>query len=159
MRRRHDVRASKTPHLAITKDATETSYDAVGDVINYTIVATNDGNVTLANVTVTDPNVSEPQLHAGQRVAAWPRARRSPARPPTRSPRPTSTPATTSTPPASMTARAVPPRRATTSPRPGAKNPHLAITKDATETSYNAVGEVIHYTIVATNDGNTTLAR
>ena len=40
---------------------------------------------------------------------------------------------------------------------PGTQNPHLAITKVATETSYSAVGEVIHYTIVATNDGNTTL--
>ena len=28
----------------------DTAFDAVGDVINYTIVATNDGNVTLANV-------------------------------------------------------------------------------------------------------------
>src|SRR6185436_9521234 len=39
-----DVPALQNPHLAITKDATEASYDAVGDVINYTIVATNDGN-------------------------------------------------------------------------------------------------------------------
>ena len=38
--------------------ATEENYDAVGDVINYTIVATNDGNTTLASVTVSDPKVS-----------------------------------------------------------------------------------------------------
>src|SRR6185295_10007998 len=43
---------------ALTKTATELSYDAVGDVIHYTIVATNDGNVTLHNVTVTDPNAT-----------------------------------------------------------------------------------------------------
>ena len=48
----------RTPHLTITKTATEQSYDSVGDVINYTIVATNDGNVTLAAVTISDPNVS-----------------------------------------------------------------------------------------------------
>ena len=42
------------PHLAITKDATEASYDATTDTIHYTIVATNDGNTTLAAVTVTD---------------------------------------------------------------------------------------------------------
>jgi uncharacterized repeat protein (TIGR01451 family) len=46
------------PHLAITKVATESGFSAVGDVIHYTIVATNDGNVTLAAVTVTDPNAS-----------------------------------------------------------------------------------------------------
>jgi uncharacterized repeat protein (TIGR01451 family) len=49
---------SKTPHLSITKVATESGYDEVGDVIHYTIVATNDGNTTLAAVTVTDPNAS-----------------------------------------------------------------------------------------------------
>jgi len=46
------------PHLSITKTATEKSYSAVGDVIHYTIVAKNDGNVTLPAVTVVDPKVS-----------------------------------------------------------------------------------------------------
>jgi len=49
---------TQNPHLKITKVATETTYSAVGDVIHYTIVATNDGNVTLHNVLVTDPNAS-----------------------------------------------------------------------------------------------------
>src|SRR5436190_7660413 len=49
---------SQTPHLSITKVATEPNYSAVGDVIHYTIVATNNGNTTLNNVDVTDPNVS-----------------------------------------------------------------------------------------------------
>ncbi len=39
---------------------------------------------------------------------------------------------------------------------PGSKNPHLTISKEAAETSYDSVGDVIHYTIEATNDGNTT---
>jgi uncharacterized repeat protein (TIGR01451 family) len=34
----------------------DATYDSVGDVITYTIVATNTGNVTLHNVTITDPN-------------------------------------------------------------------------------------------------------
>ena len=51
--------ATQNPHLAITKVATETELRPVGDVIHYTIVATNDGNVTLTNVLVTDPNVSD----------------------------------------------------------------------------------------------------
>ena len=57
---------TKNPHLSITKDATETGFNAVGDVIHYSITATNDGNITLHNVTVTDPNVSDLGLHAGQ---------------------------------------------------------------------------------------------
>src|SRR6185503_832955 len=49
---------SKNPHLAITKVATESGFNAIGDVIHYTIQATNDGNVTLTNVAVTDPNIT-----------------------------------------------------------------------------------------------------
>ena len=51
-------RSGAGPALTITKDATEASYNAVGQVIHYTIVATNTGNTTLAAVTVTDPNAS-----------------------------------------------------------------------------------------------------
>src|SRR5207249_4497557 len=53
-----DVPASLNPHLAITKVATESSYSHVGDVIHYTVVATNDGNTTLAAVTITDANAT-----------------------------------------------------------------------------------------------------
>ncbi len=51
--------ADQNPHLTISKVAGEASYDSVGDVIHYTIEATNDGNTTLAAVTVTDPMVSD----------------------------------------------------------------------------------------------------
>src|SRR5437667_224154 len=37
-------------------------------------------------------------------------------------------------------------------------SPALSITKTSTDTSYSAVGDTIHYTITATNTGNTTLA-
>jgi uncharacterized repeat protein (TIGR01451 family) len=53
-----DIPVSQNPHLTITKVATETGYSALGQVIRYTIVATNDGNVALASVTVSDPKVS-----------------------------------------------------------------------------------------------------
>src|SRR5439155_953294 len=48
-----------TKSLSITKDATESGFSAVGDVIHYTIVATNTGNQTLTNVDVTDAQVSD----------------------------------------------------------------------------------------------------
>ena len=51
------VTAVKAPVLTITKVATESTFDSVGDILNYTITATNTGNVTLA-VTVADPMVS-----------------------------------------------------------------------------------------------------
>jgi uncharacterized repeat protein (TIGR01451 family) len=55
-----DVPAVQNPHLGITKsdNLNPSLYKQVGQVVTYTIVATNDGNVTLAAVTVTDPKVS-----------------------------------------------------------------------------------------------------
>src|SRR5258706_5378235 len=49
---------TKNPALTITKVATESGYSKLGDVIHYTIKATNTGNVTLHNVDVTDSQVS-----------------------------------------------------------------------------------------------------
>ena len=51
--------------LSITKVATEQSYDSVGDVINYTITATNTGNVA-QSLTVYRPEREQPGLHAGE---------------------------------------------------------------------------------------------
>jgi uncharacterized repeat protein (TIGR01451 family) len=151
------VPASQNPHLAITKSANPTTYNAAGQVITYTIVATNDGNVTLSGVTVTD----NPALDGFSCV------------PPNGS---------SLAPGDSMTctgthtitqadvdaghfddvacvddgdggaAEQCAPNTVT-----GEKNPQLAITKSASPTTYNAVGQVITYTIVATNTGNTTL--
>ena len=42
-------------------------------------------------------------------------------------------------------------------PRTSSPAPHLSIAKSVTETGYSKVTDVLHYTIVATNDGNTTL--
>ncbi|WP_164122386.1 MULTISPECIES: Cna B-type domain-containing protein, partial [Sphingobacterium] len=44
----------QSPDFTITKTADVSTYDAVGDVITYTITVTNTGNVTLNNVSVVD---------------------------------------------------------------------------------------------------------
>src|SRR5205823_322097 len=49
-----EVPGKQEPKLSITKEASPTTYSKVGDVITYTIVATNTGNVTLSNVSVED---------------------------------------------------------------------------------------------------------
>ncbi|HEY8238564.1 MAG TPA: VWA domain-containing protein, partial [Candidatus Limnocylindrales bacterium] len=48
------VTVAKNPHLSIDKVDNTGSFNKVDDVISYTITATNDGNVTLHNVGVTD---------------------------------------------------------------------------------------------------------
>ncbi len=48
------VPATQIPHLGLTKVATEASFNAKGETLHYTLVATNDGNVTLTNVSIID---------------------------------------------------------------------------------------------------------
>jgi uncharacterized repeat protein (TIGR01451 family) len=50
----------QNPHLTLVKSASvaDGTADAAGDVINYTIDVTNDGNMTLTGAVVSDPSVS-----------------------------------------------------------------------------------------------------
>ena len=45
------------PHLSLTKTAVPTTYSAALQVIQYTLVATNDGNVPLSSVSISDPKL------------------------------------------------------------------------------------------------------
>ena len=148
---------SKNPHLAIDKVATESGFDSVGDVIHYTITATNDGNVTLHDVVVTDAQVSDLDCTPATPVADLAVG-------------------------ASITCTAShtitqedldagsfynqacvddgdggAESQCDDVTTPGDQNPSLAIDKVATEDGFDSVGDVIHYTITATNDGNVTL--
>ena len=53
-----DVPALQLPALEIVKSADRDTYTAPGDVINYTLVVTNTGNVTITGITVSDPIVT-----------------------------------------------------------------------------------------------------
>jgi len=46
---------SQTAAWSMTKVATEENYDETGDILHYTITITNDGNVSIGNITVSDP--------------------------------------------------------------------------------------------------------
>jgi uncharacterized repeat protein (TIGR01451 family) len=50
------VPASRTPALSLTKSTSSASFSKAGVTINYTISATNTGNITLADVTFSDDN-------------------------------------------------------------------------------------------------------
>ena len=88
-----DVPSDNNPNLSIERGSPRPAYGAVGDVLHYTIVATNVGNVTLHNVVVTDPKVLGSDLAETARISL--QVDRSSATRPTPSPRPTSLPATT----------------------------------------------------------------
>jgi uncharacterized repeat protein (TIGR01451 family) len=48
------VPVHQNPHLTLTKDTTATSVEAPGEVIPYTFTVTNDGNITINDVSVID---------------------------------------------------------------------------------------------------------
>ncbi|GGF30705.1 DUF7507 domain-containing protein [Echinicola rosea] len=49
------VPAIQQPAMEVVKSSTQTTYSAVGEIIPYTIVVTNTGNVTMHDIEVTDP--------------------------------------------------------------------------------------------------------
>ncbi|WP_162449898.1 DUF7507 domain-containing protein [Phytoactinopolyspora mesophila] len=54
----HDVPGIQDPALELVKSSQEQEFDAVGDVITYSFVATNTGNVTLDDVVIEDTEFS-----------------------------------------------------------------------------------------------------
>jgi uncharacterized repeat protein (TIGR01451 family) len=84
------VTADQNPALSLVKTASPVTYDEVGDVISYSYLVKNTGNVTLAGpVTVSDDKAGD--LPGGDTVGNLDgtsiRASPSAARPATRSPR------------------------------------------------------------------------
>jgi uncharacterized repeat protein (TIGR01451 family) len=61
-------------HLSLAKTANPTTYSTVGDVINYTVVATNDGSATLSGVSISDPTVGALNCTPAQPAALAPGA-------------------------------------------------------------------------------------
>ena len=49
------VPALQAPELTISKTAAQDDYSAVGEEISYNIIVSNTGNVTLTNISITDP--------------------------------------------------------------------------------------------------------
>ncbi|HEY6569348.1 MAG TPA: hypothetical protein VIZ22_03615, partial [Candidatus Limnocylindrales bacterium] len=146
-------------HLSLTKSAAETSFNAVGNVLHYTLTATNDGGTTLFGVSIVDPVLGVLSC--------------APAQPATLAPAATLTcsgtysvtqadidaghrdnTATASS--TDITGASVPATAATSVN--AVQTATLSLVKSATETSYNAVGDVLHYSYLVRNTGNVTLS-
>jgi gliding motility-associated-like protein/uncharacterized repeat protein (TIGR01451 family) len=48
------VTAIQNPEITVTKTADQTTYDTLGDIIEYTITVTNTGNVTVSDIDIVD---------------------------------------------------------------------------------------------------------
>ena len=146
--------ATETPELTIAKSATESSFAAVGDVIHYSYLVTNTGNVTLTAVTVVDdqepvtcvPLVPELILAPGESVTC------SATHVVTQADLDAGSVTNVATGDSNQTSEVT-----DTVSVPAAQTPGLLVVKSAEESSFAAVGEVIHYSYVVTNTGNVTL--
>ena len=147
-----------TPALSLTKVPTETSYNAVGQIIHYTLVATNTGNVTLTNVKIADPKLGT--LDFG---SATPPVILRPGESLTATGTHTVTLADLEAGKFDNTATATgkfgnQDLSVTASASvPADQTAALSLTKNAAPTTYDAVGQVITYTYVLKNTGNVTL--
>ena len=151
------VPAVQSPSVLTTKSTATVDYDAVGDVISYTITVENTGNVTLTGVGVTDAAADATPVCAPTTLA------------PTEVATCTATHtvvqadldagsftniATGSGTPPTGPAVSDPSDPVTV---PAVQTPSVLTTKSTASTSYSAVGDVISYTITVENTGNVTL--
>ncbi len=147
------VSGNAGPDLSIYKTARETSFTAAGQVLNYTIVVTNTGNVTLSNISVTDPTTG-----LNQTIASLdPGASRTFATTHTTTQNDLNNGQVYNIATATCTFNG---NRYTDSDNATVTadiRPGIGISKSSAERNFTVAGDVIHYTIVVTNTGNVTL--
>ena len=157
------VHIVQNPDLTITKTADVSSVDSAGDVINYTVVVDNAGNMTLTGVTLADTlttltlasgdtnndgklDLSETWTYTGSYTVLQSDIDNGGVVDPLLAKNNTATADTAQTAPeaASASVHVV-------------QSPDLTITKTADVASVSAAGDVINYTVVVDNAGNMTL--
>ena len=146
-----------TPSITITKSASPNSYSAAGQTITYSYLVTNNGNVDLNPVAVTDPmtNLSaiscpDTSLVVGASETCTATYTTTQADVNTGSISNTGT--ATGTPPSGPTVTAT-----SSLTIKAAQSPSITITKSASPNSYSAAGQTITYSYLVTNNGNVDL--
>jgi gliding motility-associated-like protein/uncharacterized repeat protein (TIGR01451 family) len=150
------IDADQRPALTLTKNSITVpdSFDEPGDLLTYEIIVTNSGNVTLANVIVTDPltstNITIPSLVPGESRTI------------------TTTYTVTqadlnygrvvNTATASATFAGEPVNASDSETVMAIQDPSWTLTKTAEEPDYDQVGELVHYTIEVVNTGNVSVS-
>ncbi|WAA66962.1 DUF7507 domain-containing protein [Microbacterium oxydans] len=160
-----ELPADSTPAITVVKSADPTSIDAVGDTVAYAFLVTNTGNVTLADVAVTEtaftgtgtPLAIEcpagaASLAPGASVTC--EASYTATQADVDAGQVTNTATATGTPPGGLEPPVSPPSTAiVTVP----STPGITVVKSADLTELTATGQTITYSFLATNTGNVTL--
>ncbi|WP_291401287.1 gliding motility-associated C-terminal domain-containing protein [Daejeonella sp.] len=140
------------PSITIAKEATKSSYKAVGDLLNYTITVNNTGAIDLTNIQVTDPLTGMDQtissLAAGESkvLTTTYTVKKSDL----------DAGKIDNTAKASFTYGGKAQEKTATK-TVNAVYPTVSIIKKATQASFSLVGDVLEYTITVKNTGNVDL--
>jgi uncharacterized repeat protein (TIGR01451 family) len=152
------ITANQTPSIEVVKSASPQTYSTVGQVITYSFTVTNTGNVTLSNVSVSDPlpglssitpapvtlapnqsqvftatyTITQTNLNNGSVL---------------------NTATATGTPPTGPNVTDTDDETITAN-----QTPSIEVVKSASPQTYSTVGQVITYSFTVTNTGNVTLS-
>ena len=149
------VNANQQPALTVDKSALDTSFAAPGDVLDYSYLVTNTGNVTLMGaVTVSDDRIGTVAC------PALPTAGLAPGGMVTCTGSDVVTQADIDA--GAVTNTATASSGTTTSPNDAAtvsanQDPSLGLEKRALDFTYSSPGDTLDYEFIATNTGNTTI--
>jgi|GEM_PF-545931 len=149
------VDATLTPELRIVKAAGQTDYAAVGDMLTYTYVVTNTGNVTVSGISISDDRiatVSCPVTTLAPNASTTCTASETVTQADLDAGSVTNVATVSGTP----TGGTLVPETAMATV-PAAQTRGLQLAKDATTTDFDAPGDVVNYTYTVTNTGNVTL--
>jgi LPXTG-site transpeptidase (sortase) family protein len=153
------VNADQNPSLRLTKTAAETNYSAVGNVLHFAVTATNNGNLPLTSVSISDPQLTDLACTPSQPVGLDPGGSLVCMGTHTVSQADLDAGFYKNDAGASSTPPSGPPlTRSTDATVPAVQNASLTLTKVSAETTYNLIGDRLHYTITARNNGNVNLA-
>lgn len=150
------VNATQVESLSLTKTADKQSYN-LGDLITYTFSVENIGNVTLRNVSVTDPMSGISAISPASLNSLAPGSIATFTANYTASQADVDAGKIENTAAATASFNSDTYRDDDTETISAIQNPSLAITKTSTSTSYSAEGEILSYSIRVLNDGNVTL--
>ncbi|RZV44458.1 MAG: DUF11 domain-containing protein, partial [Acidimicrobiales bacterium] len=150
------VNAIQTPSLGIEKVANNSDFTTVGEILDYTYVVTNTGNVTVANsVTVTDDRIMSVTCGALPVGGLLPGGSLSCTGSDTVTQEDLDLGTVTNIASASDGSTTSPTDTVTIT---GTQAPSMAITKTANETTFATVGETLTYTYSVENTGNITIS-
>ena len=152
------IPATQDPHLEIAKAANPNRFSSAGTPITFSYILTNDGNVTLTGVTVTDPlqglsPISCPNSTLAPGGLMTCMATYTTTQADMDAGGVTNTGTGTGNPPSGP-----PVTDAMTITTPAISNPSITLDKSASVTTYAAAGSPVTYSYEVTNTGNVTLS-